>query len=387
MKVIEVGTGYTSIPAKIGAATEIVVEELAKAFEKQNINYEIFDIKDENRQDTDLKIREINIPKCFRKKDVTLGIMHKLKRVIYSIALSIELKKEIKKSNEEIIVHFHNQYNMFFFCKLVSKKIRKKAKIMYTVHSYIWNGKWKEIENIINKKYFQEVFCVKNADKVFVLNNITKKHIKDKLNVKSEKIIKINNGVNVEEYKPDNAKKDLIFFQCGSVCERKNQLEAEKMLTVYLKENKVSKYVYAGGIIDQQYKDKIDEYSKLNNIENKVEYVGEVKPGEEIRKYYNIAKAFIFPSTAEAFSLVILEAMASGLPVIMNKKSILETDEKLNKTILFYDSKESFDEIINNKILNEEQRKKISKQSRELIEKEYNWDNISSIYYKEFCKK
>lgn len=386
MKVIEVGTGYTSIPAKIGAATEIVVEELAKAFEKQNINYEIFDIKDEDRQATDLKIREINIPKCFRKKDVTLGIMHKLKRVIYSIALSRELKKEIKKSNEEIIVHFHNQYNMFFFCKLVSKKIRKKAKIMYTVHSYIWNGKWEEIENIINRKYFQEVFCVKNADKVFVLNNITRKHIQDKLNVKSEKIIKINNGVNVEEYKPDNAKKDLIFFQCGSVCERKNQLEAVKMLTGYLKENKISKYVYAGGIINQQYKDKIDEYSKSNNIENKVEYVGEVKPGEEIRKYYNIAKAFIFPSTAEAFSLVILEAMASGLPVIMNKKSILETDEKLNKTILFYDSKESFDEIINNKILNEEERKNISNQSRELIEKEYSWDNISSIYYKEFCK-
>ena len=31
MKIIEVGTGYTSIPANMGAATEIVVEELVKS--------------------------------------------------------------------------------------------------------------------------------------------------------------------------------------------------------------------------------------------------------------------------------------------------------------------------------------------------------------------
>ena len=32
MKIYEIGTGYTSIPAKMGAATEIVVEELTKSF-------------------------------------------------------------------------------------------------------------------------------------------------------------------------------------------------------------------------------------------------------------------------------------------------------------------------------------------------------------------
>ena len=37
MKIYEIGTGYTPIPARISAATEIVVEELTKAFLKQNI--------------------------------------------------------------------------------------------------------------------------------------------------------------------------------------------------------------------------------------------------------------------------------------------------------------------------------------------------------------
>ena len=63
MKIIEVGTGYTSIPAKMGAATEIVVEEISKVFEKEKINYEIFDIKDEERKETNLKIKEVYVPK------------------------------------------------------------------------------------------------------------------------------------------------------------------------------------------------------------------------------------------------------------------------------------------------------------------------------------
>ena len=383
MKIIEVGTGYTSIPANMGAATEIVVEELAKVFEKEKMNYEIFDIKDENRQDTNLKIKEVNVPKCFRKKDVSLGIMHKLKRVVYSISLARALKKEIKYSNEEIVVHFHNQYNMFFFCKFSSKKIRRKAKLIYTVHSYIWNGKWEDIENTIKKKYFQEVFCVKNADRVFVLNNITRDYFINKLGVNSNKIIKIDNGVNTDIYKPkENNSDEIIFFQSGSVCDRKNQLGAIKMLSKYLKENKKLKYVYAGGIIDQEYKNKIDDYIKNNNIYEQVEYVGELKPGKELAEYYNKAKAFIFLSKQESFGMVIIEAMSAGLPVIINNKDIIDIMKNLKNNILYFENEDEFDNIINIDILDEKNRQKISKTSRECIENCYSWEIVAKEYLK-----
>lgn len=385
MKIIEVGTGYTSIPANIGAATEIVVEELAKSFEKENVNYEIFDIKDENRKKTNLKIKEIYIPKLFRRKDVSLGIMHKLKRVFYSISVAIALKKEIKKNNEKITIHFHNQYNMFFFSKLTSKKIRNKVNIMYTVHSYIWNGKWDDIKETINSRYFQEVFSVKNANKVFVLNDITKKHFIDQFGIDENKIIKINNGVNTEIYKPSNIEnEEMIFFQTGSICDRKNQLDAINMLMPYLKQNSTYQYLYAGGIIDQTYKSKIDELVQENNMQNQIKYLGELSPGIELSKYYGQAKVFVFPSTAEAFSLVILEAMASGLPVIMNRKAILEIDPKLENVMLFYEDKITFDDIMQNKILNEEERIKISEKSRKTVEDEYSWDVVAKRYYEEF---
>lgn len=388
MKIIEVGTGYTSIPAQMGAATEIVVEELAKSFEKLNVNYEIFDIQDNERIKTNLKIREVKVPKVFCKKDVSLGIMHKLKRVVYSLCLAKSLRKEIKESSDSLAIHFHNQYNMYFFFKTTSKKLREKVKVFYTVHSYIWNNKWDKIEGTIRKKYFQEVYCIKHADEIFVLNKITLEHFTKKIGIDINKIYLIDNGVNINIYKPSNNKeKYFIFFQSGSVCDRKNQLEAIKNLTQTLQNNSNYKYLYAGGIIDSDYKKKIDEYVKNNNLESKVEYLGELKPGKEMSKYYNKAKAFIFPSTAEAFSLVIIEALSSGLPVIMKKNSLLDLTDDLKKIILFYNNEDELRKIIKDKIEDEKERKIVSSKSRNIVEKRYSWDSVAKIYISEMNKE
>ena len=59
MKIYEIGTGYTPIPAQVAAATESIVEELTKAFMAQNINVEIIDICAQNRAPHDLPITEV----------------------------------------------------------------------------------------------------------------------------------------------------------------------------------------------------------------------------------------------------------------------------------------------------------------------------------------
>ena len=46
MKIYEIGTGYTSIPAQIAAATETVVEELSKALLELGENVYIVDIEE-----------------------------------------------------------------------------------------------------------------------------------------------------------------------------------------------------------------------------------------------------------------------------------------------------------------------------------------------------
>ena len=337
MKIYEIGTGYTPIPAQMGAATEIVVEELTRSLRKNGVDATIIDIKAQNRAECELPIIEVGVPKIFTKTDVSLGIMHKLKRVCYSISLAKKLKKILKETDEKVVLHFHNQYNLFFFLKLTSKKLRQKATIAYTVHSYIWGTEWKKIEQTVKKKYFQEIFCVQNADVVFVLNDITTDHFVNKRGVDKNKIVKTFNGVNVDRYSPISEEEDFVkkldlenkklIFQVGSVCDRKNQLGTLKMLTEYLQEHKDVVFGYVGGIIDVEYQNSIEALAKEKNISNQVKYFGELSPGKELNKYYNAAKCSVFTSTLESFGLVIIEAISAGTPVVISNNLMFDLNK------------------------------------------------------------
>lgn len=388
MKVYEIGTGYTPIPAKLGAATEIVVEELTKSMIKNNIDVSIVDIKAKDRLPNNLPIIEVAVPPKFTGTDVQLGIMHKLKRVVYSIKLAFKLKKIVKEEHEKVVLHFHNQYNMFFFLKLTGKATRNNCFLMYTNHSYIWHGKWDEIKEIVAKRYFQEVFSMKNADIVYVLNKHAADTLINHVGIDKKTIRQIDNGVNTEIYKPldkptmnkfRNEKgigNKRVYLQIGSVCDRKNQLGAIQLLLPLLKEDRNACFVYAGGIISQEYQDEIFEYSIQNSIEHQVIYMGELEPGVELNKYYNLADVMVFPSKLEGFSLVIIEAMSAGTPVIINKNLEFELSDECLK----YSDDTTFLNSIRKNILDKNIQHQLSKKCRKAVLEKYSWDKVAAEY-------
>lgn len=388
MKIIEIGTGYTSIPAKMGAATEIVVEELTKAMVKKRLDVQIVDICDANRKETGLPIVEVKVPAKFTGADVQLGLMHKMKRVVYSILLSGKLKKIIKKNSDNIILHFHNQYNMFFFLILCSKKIKEKVFIAYTNHSYIWHDSWENIESTVKKRYFQEIYCMKKADIVYVLNEKAKGNIEEHLQISNKKVKLINNGVNTDIYysfqekEKQEAKRrhclhdKKVFIQVGSVCERKGQLTALKLMLPFMKNSEDIIFAYAGGIISADYQEEIIKLAKENKIEQQVRYMGELRPGKELNEFYNLAEAMIFPSKAEGFSLVILEAMSSGVPVFISNN----LQFKLAQHCIRFADSTDFEEKIQNLVLDINQQKELSNKTRNTVLEEYSWDKVTEEY-------
>lgn len=384
MKIYEIGTGYTPIPAQMGAATEIVVEELTRSFVKNGEDAQIIDIQARDRKPIELPIMEVKVPGMFTKTDVSLGIMHKLKRVVYSIKLARKLKSILKKTDEKVVFHFHNQYNMFFFLKLTSKKLRQKAVMAYTVHSYIWGTQWDEIKETVNKKYFQEVFCVRNSDLVFVLNDITIDHFVNQLGVKRDVIYKVINGVNVQRYSALPAQEvaslkeangfggKKLIFQVGSVCDRKNQFGSVKMLCDYLKANKDIIYMYAGGIIDAEYQQSIINFAQENGIADQVKYVGELSPGEQLNQYYNMADCSVFTSNLESFGLVIIEAISSGTPVIIGSNLMFD----LNSGYYMYHNEQEFVDQVDTVLSGKELT---CGDGKEVVDK-YNWDTVAAMH-------
>lgn len=391
MKIYEIGTGYTSIPAQMGAATEIIVEELTRSFIKLNKDVQIIDIADENRAETDLPIIEVKVPSVFTKADLSLGILHKLKRVVYSVALALKLIRILRQADDEIVLHFHNQYNMFFFLLLVPEKYRKKAKVAYTNHNGYWSLPWEEAEPVLKKRYFQEIECMKKADIVFVLNEQTKQNAVQYLNVDENRIVRINNGVNTEVYKPltdseieqvkakYNLNNKRIILQIGSVYENKGQKRIIEVLSPLLKKNDDVVFAYVGGIVDENYKEEIDNYIEDNDLTEKVFYLGMAKPGKELNELYNMAEFTVFQSNYEAFGLVVVESLSAGIPVIISIKNFLDFGD--GSVDCKYDD---ICEIAEKVISHPEAIKKISSAARKNALENYTWNKIAESHLKMF---
>lgn len=329
MKIYEIGTGYTPIPAKVAAATESVVEELTKAFMQKKIDVEVIDISANDRVPNSLPITEVKVPSIFTKSDISLGIIHKVKRVVYSVALALKLKKILKQTNQKTVLHFHNQYNIYFFLKLVKKELRDKAIIAYTNHNGFWSLPFEEAKSTLQSRYFQEIEGMKNADLIFVLNPKMKNNIVENLGIDENKVIRINNGVNTDVYAPLsseqieklkeklNLKNKRIFLQVGSVNENKGQGRAVKMIAPLLRENSDNVFAFAGDIVSQEYYQEVLRTAKEEKVENQVVYLGTFSPGEEMNRLYNIADTAIFVSRYEGFSLACIESISAGVPVVL----------------------------------------------------------------------
>lgn len=397
MKIFEIGTGYTSIPAKMGAATEIVVEELTRAMLSQGVDVNIVDIKDEKRQETDLPIIEVYMPQFFSTGNVvSLGVVHKIKRVLYSISLTMKLHRLIKRlsKEEKVCLHFHNQYNLFFFLKLTPKCLRERVIIGYTVHSYIWFGHWDDIKKTISKRYFQEVYCCQHADRVFVLNEIVSNMLSEHYGVEPTKICNVINGVNTDVYNESKVSTEEIIsfkskygidkkivFQVGSVCDRKNQLGTFELLLPLMKKDERIVFAYAGGIIDKEYALELQEKIKKEGLEKQVVYFGEVAPGKELNILYSASDVCIMNSKSEAFALVIAEALSVPRPIFINE-AIMHSLAFLGKNLgngIFQiddDFEHNLLQVLNNNHFSEMLKRK----GRDFIEREYSWKVAAKMY-------
>lgn len=387
MKIYEIGTGYTPIPAQVAAATESVVEELTKAFIKQNIDCEIIDISTHTRAPHNLPIQEVKVWSIFIRSDVSLGLMHKMKRVVYSIALARYLKKLLKSTNEKVCLHFHNQYNLFFCLKLIPDKLRKKATIVYTNHNGMWSLPYEEVKDTLQKRYFQEIDSMKGADVVLALNSKMKKNIIDNLGIDEEKVKLISNGVNTDIYRPLDEKsvndvkakyglKDKkIILQVGSVYENKGQSRSVELLAPLLKKDKDLVFAYVGGIVSQEYFEHVQATAKQLLVEEQVRYLGTASPGEEMNLLYNIADAVIFSSQYEGFPLVCIEAISAGKMVIVTDKVFFD----LNTGYEIGGTAQQIESVITGLI-----EKTIVNNGRQEIIEKYSWDAIAEQHLKYF---
>ncbi len=172
--------------------------------------------------------------------------------------------------------------------------------------------------------------AAKKAERIIAVSSSTKKDIMKLLNISSEKIRVIYLGIG-SLYHPlekkeveDFRRKEEIFgsfiLYVGTLKKRKNVLN---IIRAYkkIKEKGIKEKLVIVGNKSGEYQN-IYKAVKRSKLEKDVFFSGYVDEAL-LPFYYNSAFLFIYPSLYEGFGLPILEAMASGTPVITSNVSSL----------------------------------------------------------------
>ncbi|GAP96792.1 MSMEG_0565 family glycosyltransferase [Leptolyngbya sp. NIES-2104] len=135
------------------------------------------------------------------------------------------------------------------------------------------------------------------------------------------------NGVNLNRFSPNGASLKFdgspIYLTIGGIEPRKNSIRLLQAFNQVRVQFPKARLIIAGGatLFDyQSYRDEFFAIAQSLNLENAIILTG-VLSDAELSALYRSADAFVFPSVKEGWGLVILEAIASGLPVITSNQA------------------------------------------------------------------
>lgn len=225
------------------------------------------------------------------------------------------IKAKVDKENYNL-VHCHSPIGGVV-CRLACRKARKRGtKVIYTAHGFHF-FKGAPLKNWI-LFYPVEKMCAKVTDILITINGEDYSRAKAWKSVDVKYVPGI--GVHTDRFSLDAVEDsslreqlnfttdDFVFMSTGQISVRKNQ---EAIIRAISKINNPKiKYLIVGtGELEKQLK----LLAKELNVENRIIFAGY---RGDVNKLLRVVDAFIFPSLQEGLPVALMEAMASGLPVI-----------------------------------------------------------------------
>jgi glycosyltransferase involved in cell wall biosynthesis len=189
----------------------------------------------------------------------------------------------------------------------------------------------------------------------------------------------VGNGVDERVFQPSPQQvEEGYLLYIGRLSYRKGALDLLEIMREVLKHRRIQLIVCGKGELEGGIKKKIANDKELR--EN-VTLLGHIAR-EEMPEIYRNATIFVLPSRYEGLPTVVLEAMASGVPVIAKDipslKDVIVSNS--NGVLVREESHKAFGEAILSLLENQEQRRSMGCAARKTIEEGYTWDYVSKRF-------
>lgn len=227
------------------------------------------------------------------------------------------------------------------------------------------------------------------ADGVIFLTNYAQNAISKRLDGKVKKSKVIAHGIAPQFFNAPKLQKSITeyskekpfeFLYVSIIDVYKHQKTLIQAFSQLYEEGFPVRLKLVGPAYPQELKLFQEELCKISNNKDFIEYLGAI-PYTELQKSYHDADAFVFASTCENLPNILIEAMASGLPIACSKYGPMP--EVLQNAGIYFDplNVDETADVIRELIENPEIRKEFS-QKAYLLAKQFSWEKCADETFK-----
>ena len=236
------------------------------------------------------------------------------------------------------ILRIHKEYEIVYFnilnasaaVSMIPVKLLRRKVITHSHNSLDINMKiHSKFKWLLNKLSDKKLACSNEAGKYMYLNN--------------DEYLVINNAIDIEKFSysekiRENLRKKLkieekkVLLHVARMDKVKNPLFLIEILKKLVSKHRNYILLYIGkGSLEEEIKEKVKAYK----LKEHVVFLGQV---DNVNDYMQVADAFVLPSLFEGMPIVLIEAQACKLPIIISDN--ITEDIRLTEKVTYLSLKE-----------------------------------------------
>ncbi len=212
------------------------------------------------------------------------------------------------------VIHAHDW--LPYFAGIAAKRVSGKPLVVH-MHATEFD---RSGENINRRVYAIEKAGMQAADRVIAVSELTRRIVIGKYGIPAEKVVTVHNAVRFgesEDAVPERAVKDKVVTFLGRITYQKGPDYFVEAAAKVLQRVPDVRFVMAGS--GDLMNHVVRRVAQLG-IADRFHFTGFLKGGE-VQRMFRLSDVYVMPSVSEPFGISPLEAMRSGVPVIISRQS------------------------------------------------------------------
>ena len=212
------------------------------------------------------------------------------------------------------VIHAHDW--LTYFAGIAAKRVSGKPLVVH-MHATEFD---RSGENINRRVYAIEKAGMQAADRVIAVSELTRRIVIGKYGILADKVVTVHNAVRFgesEEAAPERAVKDKVVTFLGRITYQKGPDYFVEAAAKVLQRVSDLRFVMAGS--GDLMNHVVRRVAQLG-IADRFHFTGFLKGGE-VQRMFRLSDVYVMPSVSEPFGISPLEAMRSGVPVIISRQS------------------------------------------------------------------